>query len=139
MARLAIVDAGPLVAFLDRRDAHHPWARERFRELRAPLLTCEPVLTETLFLLSSFPSAQEAVLSQIQAGRLRIAFSLAAELDPVRRLLTRYANVPMSLADACLVRMSELYDDHDVCTLDSDFHIYRKRERESIPLVIPIR
>ena len=139
MPPLAIVDAGPLVAFMDRRDTHHLWARERFLELRAPLLVCEPVLTEALFLLRRFPSAQEAMLAQVQAGRLRIAFSLADEVEGVRRLMVKYADVPMSLADACLVRMAELYDDHDVCTLDSDFRVYRKHGRDPIPLVIPSR
>jgi len=137
VTQLAITDTGPLVAFLDRRDAHHVWARERFAELRAPLLVCEPVLTEILFLLRRFPAAQDAVLSQVQAGRLQIAFSLASESEAVRRLLAKYADVPMSLADACLVRMAEIYGDHDVCTLDSDFRIYRKHGREPIGLIIP--
>jgi uncharacterized protein len=136
---LAIVDAGPLVAFIDRRDTYHAWARERFGELRAPLLVCEPVLVEALFLLRRFPSAQDALLGQVQTGRLQVAFSLAAEVEAVRQLLTRYANVPMSLADACLVRMSELYGSHDALTLDSDFLVYRKHGRDAIPLIIPAR
>ena len=136
---MAIVDAGPLVAFLDRRDAHHTWALERFRELHAPLLVCEPVLTETLFLLRRAPAAQAAVLGHVRAGQLRIAFSLAQEIEAVEQLLTSYADVPMSLADACLVRMAELYGDHAVCTLDSDFHVYRKHGRTPIPLITPRR
>ncbi|MFN8636507.1 MAG: PIN domain-containing protein [Chloroflexota bacterium] len=139
MAQLAIVDAGPLVAFIDRRDAHHTWARARFGELGAPLLVCEPVLVEALFLLRRFPSAQDALLAQVQAGRLRIAFSLADEVEAVRQLLAKYADVPMSLADACLVRMAELHGDHDVFTLDSDFRIYRKHGREPIARIAPVR
>lgn len=137
MAQLAIVDAGSLVAFVDRRDAHHAWARQRFSELKAPLLVSEPVLVETLFLLRRFPAAQDGILAQVEAGILRIAFSLAAEVDAVRRLLAKYADVPMSLADACLVRMAELFGDDDVFTLDSDFHIYRKNGRELITLIAP--
>jgi predicted nucleic acid-binding protein len=138
VAQRAIVDAGPLVAFIDRRDAHHAWTRERFSDLRAPLLVCEPVLVEALLLLRRFPSAQDALLAQVQAGRLRIAFSLAAEVDAVRQLMTKYADVPMSLADACLVRMAELHEDHDVFTLDSDFRIYRKHGRDVISLIAPV-
>ena len=137
MTRSAIVDTGPLVAFVDRRDAHHAWARERFCELDAPLLVCEPVLTEALFLLRRLPHSQTAVLSQVRAGRLRIAFSLAHEIEPVRSLLARYADRPMSLADACLVRMAELFDSHSVCTLDTDFTVYRKHRRQAIPVVMP--
>lgn len=139
MPRPAIIDAGPLVAFLDRRDAHHPWVRERFLELPAPLLVCEPVLTEALYLLRRFPAVQEAILAQLEAGRMRIAFSLASEVDAIRQLLVKYADVPMSLADACLVRMAELHADHDVCTLGSDFLNYRKHGREPIPLLLPSR
>jgi predicted nucleic acid-binding protein len=135
--RLAIVDAGPLVAFVDRRDRYHVWARDRFRELQAPLLVCEPVLVETLFLLRRFLAAQDAIMAQVQAGRLHIAFSLAENVVAVRHLLTRYADVPMSLGDACIVRMSEVHGDHDVFTLDSDFHVYRKHGRASIPLLMP--
>jgi predicted nucleic acid-binding protein len=101
------------------------------------LLVCEPVLVETLFLLRRFPSAQDAILGQVQAGRLRIAFSLTGEVESVRHLIGKYADIPMSLADACLVRMAELYDKHDVSTLDSDFYIYRKHGREPISLVVP--
>lgn len=51
--------------------------------------------------------------------------------------MRRYADVPMSLADACLVRMSELSDDASVLTLDSDFRIYRRLGRQAIPLLTP--
>ena len=139
MTRRAIVDTGPLVAFLDRREARHTWARERFWELEAPLLVCEPVLTEALYLLQRLPQAQDAVLRQVQTGRLRIAFSLAQEIEAVRRLLAKYADVPMSLADACLVRMAELYGEHSVCTLDADFLVYRKHGRDPIPVILPSR
>lgn len=97
------------------------------------------MLVEALFLLRRFPSAQDALLAQVQAGRLRIAFSLADEVEAVRQLLAKYADVPMSLADACLVRMAELHGDHDVFTLDSDFRIYRKHGREPIARIAPVR
>lgn len=137
MTRSAIVDTGPLVAFLDRRDAHHEWTREQLWNLDTPLLVCEPVLVETLFVLRRLPTAQDAVLGQVLAGRLRIAFSLLPEIELVRRLLLKYADVPMSLADACIVRMAELYGTHSVLTLDADFRVYRKHGREAIPVILP--
>ena len=137
MTRLAIVDSRPLVAFMDRREARHEWVREQFRELEAPLLVCEPVLTEVLFLLRRFPRAQDEILRQVQVGALRIAFSLAQEIEAVRRLLVKYADRPMSLADACLVRMAEIYGEHSVCTLDADFQVYRKHGREPITVLSP--
>jgi predicted nucleic acid-binding protein len=125
------------VAFLDRGEARHGWAREHFRELEPPLLVCEPVLTEVLFLLRRFPRAQDEVLRLVQVGLLQIAFSLREEIETVRGLLGKYADQPMSLADACLVRMAELHGEHSICTLDADFQVYRKHGRNPIPLIAP--
>jgi predicted nucleic acid-binding protein len=132
-----LLDTGPLVALFYRRDQHHPWAEEQIGRLPAPLLTCEPVVTETCFLLQRLLGNSEAALDFMQTGAMQVAFSLADEIAAVRSLMDRYANVPMSLADACLVRMSELYPDSIVLTTDSDFNIYRKHRRQIIPTLMP--
>ena len=72
-----------------------------------------------------------------QRGVVTLAFSAKDELSVLDELMRRYANVPMSLADACLVRMSELVANCVVLTLDSDFRIYRKNRRQKVPLLIP--
>ncbi|MCC7105069.1 MAG: type II toxin-antitoxin system VapC family toxin [Chloroflexi bacterium] len=136
---MAIVDAGPLMAALDQRDRHHKWSVRLFEELDAPLLVCEPVLAEAIYLLRRFPRAQSQLLRLVEVGALRISFSLSDEIHAVGELINKYADVPMSLADACVVRMAELYDNHSVCTLDSDFQVYRKHGRQSIPLLQPPR
>ncbi len=133
----AIVDTGPLVAFFDADDEHHAWSESAFRRLRAPLLTCEPVLAETLYLLRASPKAPDTILEWIARGTLGVEFELSAETAAVRRLMRRYRNVPMSLADACLVRMSELRAGFAVCTLDSNFRVYRKDGGAEIPVVMP--
>jgi len=51
----AIVDTGPLVAFLDWAEQHHPGVIKQVKELDAPLLVCEPVLAETMYFLARFP------------------------------------------------------------------------------------
>lgn len=122
---------------MDRRDTHHEWARAQFTQLEGPLLVCEPVLAEVLFLLRRSPPTQASVLHMVHAGALRLAFSLAQEINAVRHLFTRYADVPISLADACVVRMAELHAGHSVCTLDSDFRVYRKHGREPLPVILP--
>ncbi len=137
MIRCVIVDTGPLAAFLDADDVWHEWAVERFKEFAGPLVTVEPVITELLFLLRSDHDAQDRVLRMIASGALRVPFRLEAEAEPVRRLHVKYHDLPMSLADACLVRMAELLDDHHICTLDADFTIYRKHGKSAIRLVIP--
>ena len=72
----AIVDTGPLVAFFDRSERYHRWAAERVEELDAPLLVCEPVLTEAAYLLARFPKAQDALFGLLQNGALVVAFRL---------------------------------------------------------------
>jgi predicted nucleic acid-binding protein len=133
----AIVDTGPLVAFFDRAERHHAWAAERVRELQAPLLVCEPVLAEAMFLLSRLPKAQDALFGLFENGALRIAFHFEEHVTPLRALHRKYRDRPMSLADACIVRMAELFEEHAVFTLDSDFSVYRKHAREPLALIHP--
>lgn len=137
MPRAAIVDTGPQVALLDASDAAHGWTIRQFRQIAAPLLTCEAVVAEALYLLRSLRPAQEKILAWIDGGMLLCPFVLAEEIAQIGRLWKKYADVPMSLADACLVRMSETHDRHHVCTLDRDFTVYRKHGREAILLIIP--
>ncbi len=132
-----IVDTGPLVAFLNRRDRHHEWVREVLATIEPPLLTCESVLSEACFLVRSFKAGPEAVLELVSRGILDARFSIASELEAVRRLMKKYANVPMSLADACLVRMTELERNSTVLTVDSDFRVYRRNRRHVVPVLMP--
>jgi len=132
-----LVDTGPLVALLSERDRYHPWAKQAFARATPPLATCEAVLSEAWYLLRASRRGQTALLEFIERRILSIDFALKAELAAVRRLVTRYRDRPMSLADACLVRMAELYDGATVLTLDADFTIYRKNGRQVIPLIAP--
>jgi uncharacterized protein len=133
----AIVDTGPLVAFFDRAEQHHRWVAERIEELDAPLLVCEPVLAEAMYLLTRYAKAQDAMFELVQNGALGVAFRIDEHIGALRKLLQKYRDTPMSLADACIVRMSEIYDRHAVLTLDSDFLIYRKHGRASLALIHP--
>jgi uncharacterized protein len=134
---LAIVDTGPLVAFFDRAERHHDWVAERIEKLEAPLLVCEPVLAETMYLLARHSRAQDALFELLQNGALSIAFRIAEHVEGVRILLNKYRNIPISFADACVVRMAELHEEHVVLTLDSDFSVYRKRGRVPLTLIHP--
>jgi predicted nucleic acid-binding protein len=132
-----LVDSGPLVAFYSTRDQHHAWAFAQLDALRPPLLTCEPVLTEACFLLQRKGGRPSAILRAVQQGVIQIAFDIETEAASLEVLMDRYSDVPMSLADACLVRLSELHSDCRVLTLDSDFNRYRRHGRQVIPLLIP--
>jgi hypothetical protein len=82
-------------------------------------------------------ASDAALLDLVAAGTLAVEFALMSELAAVRRLVARYRDRPMSLADACLVRLAELFDDAEVITLDRDFSIYRKHGRQTVPLISP--
>jgi len=132
-----LVDTGPIIAFLNSRDRYHEWSKEAFADIDAPVLSCEAVLSEACFLLRRARGGGDAVLKLVERGLVRLSFRLEAETGPVRRLLSRYSNVPMSLADACLVRMSEQVTNAVLLTLDRDFKVYRKNGRNVIPTRMP--
>ncbi|MBI5586435.1 MAG: PIN domain-containing protein [Deltaproteobacteria bacterium] len=137
MIQWAIVDTGPLVALLDRAEHYHEWAAKQVKQLDPPMLVCEPVLVEAMFLLNRNPAAQDAILSSLENGSLQIAFHLDEHLPEIRALLKKYRDRPMSLADACLVRMAELFNRYHIFTLDSDFKVYRRHGRDPLKLIYP--
>ena len=135
-----VVDTGPIVALLDADEAHHDWARDQFASLAPPLLTCEAVLSETSFLLQRIGADPSIPLTLVERGVLRVERLVDAGEDvlAIGRLMRRYRDVPMSFADACLVRLVERTDRASIFTLDSGFQIYRQARRRVIPLLIPV-
>ena len=130
----AIADTGFLVAFLRERDAHHRWAREIAETITEPLLTCEAVLAEAAFHLGGVAPVMEL----FSAGMIRLSFQAADHLPRLQELAIRYRDRHPDLADLCLIRMSELHPKHFVITTDvTDFRIYRRGRRETIPLIHP--
>jgi uncharacterized protein len=137
MERVGLLDTGPLVSFLAAGLEHHQWAVEQWKELRPPLLTCEPVLTEAAFLLKRQGRDADALFALLDRGVLRVAIAVEKEQADLRALMRRYRNRPMSLADACLVRLSEIHATAEVLTLDGDFRIYRRHGSKVIPVRMP--
>lgn len=132
-----IIDTGPLVAFLVKEEAHHRWVVEQFQNLRAPFLTCEAVLTETFYLVHKLPQGPARFFSLVNSGLLTVDFSMIAEGPALEKLVQRYSNVPMSIADACLVQLRKLNPQSVIFTLDHDFQIYRDG-RHPLPLLMPM-
>ncbi len=137
MRRQVLLDTGPVVAFLKRQDRFHSWITQEWATIEPPLLTCEAVISEACFLLRNVYGGKQAVISLVNSGVVQIPFRLNEEPGLINELLTRYQSVPMSLADACLVRMAEQYAESMLLTLDSDFRIYRKNRNQIIPVIMP--
>ena len=135
MAASVLADAGFVVALLSRRDTHHRWAVAQSSKLQPPWSTCEAALSEAFRLLGS--RGAPALRALLRRDSLRIAFDLAGQLEPVLKLMQKYADVPMSLADACLIRMTEALSDSVILTTDADFRIYRRHSRQVVPCVTP--
>lgn len=134
-----VVDTGPLVALLNRSDRHHDWVRQVLDTVEPPVFTCEAVVSEACFLLARIRDGQDAVLELLSKDILKVDFRLSSEVESVRALMQKFQSVPMSFADACLVRMSELEPRSRILTLDSDFRVYRRNRRQAIPTVMPGR
>lgn len=135
MAGNVLVDAGFIVALLSRRDSHHQWAVMQAPRHPPPWSTCEAVLSEAFHLLERRGAPGLSALLRRRA--VVVTFDLGTNLESVLKLMQKYTDVPMSLADACLVRMTETLAAPVILTTDSDFRIYRRHSRQVIPCVMP--
>lgn len=134
---VTLIDAGPLYAYINRRDYYHDWAVEQVARLDTPFYTCEAVLSEVHFLLASTSDGSRRLIELLGRGVMDLSFSYADHFDRVNELMRAYENVPMSFADACLVRMAEVHPDGHIFTTDGDFHIYRKHGDASLAVLTP--
>jgi predicted nucleic acid-binding protein len=135
MAASVLVDTGFLVALLSRRDRNHQWAAGQAAKQPPPWMTCEAVLSEALHLLGS--KGNSGLIALLRRRAVVCAFRLGEDAEAVLKLIEKYENMPMSLADACLVRMTEILDDPLLLTTDGDFRVYRRHSRQTVPSVMP--
>lgn len=131
------MDTGPLVAYFNRGDRWHRWVVEQMAALHPPLVTCEPVITEACFLIHRAGGRPEDLIRKLGQRGLEIGIDLEDDASGIESLMRRYADTPMSLADACLVRLTERLPDCRLFTLDADFEHYRRNGRKTIPLLRP--
>ena len=133
-----LLDTGALFAYLSADDQDHAWATAQLDAIPGAFLTCEPVLVEATYLIGQRSGNLDGFWSFLHRGIVQVPFRLETDFESVAALMRRYADVPMDLADACLVRMSELHRDCKVLTTDSDFKFYRRLSRQVIPLICPV-
>ncbi len=128
-----LVDAGPLIAILSRRDEHHQACVELLGSLRPPLLTCWPVLTEALWLLRRYPAAMQRLLGSFETGFLGLLVLDEGSIPWIARFLHRYRRLGAQAADAALMYLAEREGIETVFTLDRrDFSVYRLHENKSV-------
>jgi predicted nucleic acid-binding protein len=132
-----ILDAGPLIAALNRQDKHHRWACEILERLGPPFYSCPEAMAEA----AAMTGQPAAIVEMIQSEEIILAFDLSEQAAGVLSLLKKYADRDMDLADACIVRMTELIRDCRVVTLDrADFAVYRRNGRDLIPVIaLPVK
>ncbi|MBI3407536.1 MAG: PIN domain-containing protein [Planctomycetes bacterium] len=133
-----LVDTGFIVARLDRSERYHKQCLTVLDDLKAPLITCEAVIVESYFLLRHLPGTRDAILQNIQQGILQIPFRLTDRAAAAETLLKKYADVPMDLADACLVDLATQFGTGRILTLDGDFNIYRWGRKRAFELLIEL-
>jgi predicted nucleic acid-binding protein len=134
--RRAILDTGPLVAWLCPRDQYHQWALRAFKEVSPGSLVCEAVLAEACHLVANEGIPRAKVIQFARQLRLQ-PISLCAHLEAIELMLERYADAPMDFADGCVIRLAELNVELSVCTVDSQFRFFRKNARDPLSLIAP--
>ena len=129
-----ILDAGPLIAALNSRDTYHGWARETLKRLGPPFYSCPEAMAEA----AAMTGKPAAIVDMIRAQEIILAFDLSTQTAGILTLLKKYQDRDMDLADACIVRMTELTRDSQVITVDrDDFAVYRRNGRDLIPVIVP--
>jgi uncharacterized protein len=134
---MILLDTGPLVALLDRREDTHRWAEAALRQIREPLWTCGAVLSEASFLVGRFLPALSQLNALVRTGIVRPVGEDRSSWNRALDLMRQYANVPMSFADACLVTIAEQHESTRIFTLDRDFLVYRLQNGAAPTLIAP--
>jgi predicted nucleic acid-binding protein len=133
-----LLDTGVIVAWLDRREQFHARSAEIVGRLVAPIVTCEAVIAEACYLLRKIPGACETVMANIEAGTFHVPLRLTESVGDVRRILRKYRDRNIDLADACLICLADTLETGDILTLDSDFQFYRWSRNNAFRLLIPL-
>jgi predicted nucleic acid-binding protein len=133
-----LIDTGVIVALLDRSERHHPACVETLASLTSPLVTCEAVVAESCYLLRRLPGAAEAVLENVVKGAVRIPFELTGAARQIQRILRKYQDQEIDLADACLIHLAGEVRSGAILTLDSDFDVYRWGGNRPFERLLPV-
>lgn len=127
-----LIDAGPLIALFNKNDKYHEKIKEFIKNYKGLLTTSWPVITEVCHMLDFNINAQIDFLKWIKLGGLKVEDIETEEIDKIIKLSEKYSDIPMDLADATLIIISERLGIKEIITIDSDYYIYRTTEREML-------
>jgi len=127
-----LIDAGPLIALFNKNDKYHKKIKEFIKNYKGLLTTSWPVITEVCHMLDFNIGAQIDFLKWIRLGGLKVEDIETEEIDKIIELSKKYSDIPMDLADATLIIISERSGIKEIITIDSDYYIYRTTEREML-------
>ncbi len=127
-----LIDAGPLIALFNKTDKYYEEIKEFIKNYNGLLITSWPVITEVCHMLDFNINAQIDFLKWIKLGGLKVEDIKTEEIDRIIKLSEKYSDIPMDLADATLVVISERLGIKEIITIDSDYYIYRTTEKEMI-------
>ena len=135
MTKAVIMDTGPWVALIDRRESRHGGCVEWLRRFHGEIYSSEAVLTEVLYLLNFSQKAQSAAIDFVLSGAITMVPSSLDSLKKVKSLIVKYRDIPMDYADATLASLAEDLSIHEIVTFDSHFDIYRLPLKKSFILL----
>lgn len=134
-----LLDTGVVVALLDRSEKHHMQCADLVSRLARPIVTCEPVIAESCYLLRRLSGAPEVVLENVARGVFLVPFQLSRAAVAVQTIMRKYADLPANFADACLIRLADELNTGEILTLDRDFAHYRWRKTRRFELLIDLK
>lgn len=137
MAKTVFLDTGPLVALFRERDQFHQWVKIELSKNDFRFITCEAVLTETLFLTQNLPEVLDSISGMIESGMMVVRSAIASNPKAVFEKINKYNDLKTSLADISLLVLYEEQKDSDIFTTDSDFLIYRDSQGKKLNLISP--
>jgi predicted nucleic acid-binding protein len=135
MKTSVIMDTGPWVALIDRRESRHGDCVEWLRRFQGEIYSSEAVLTEVLYLLNFSQKAQSAAIDFVLSGAVTMVPCSLDSLKKVKSLIIKYKDIPMDYADATLVTLAEDLSIHEIVTFDSHFDIYRLPPKKRFTLL----
>lgn len=138
MLKPVLLDTGVIYALLDQSEWAHEACVRAIESLNRQLVTCEPVIAESSYLLRRRPDAVDAILANVEAGFFSIPFQLSRCAGEVTGILWKYRDTPADFADACLIQMANELGTGDILTLDRHFRHYRWRRTRSFRMLIPL-